>query len=92
MNKIVSITEAKAQLSALVRDAITNDINIIVVNRSHPVAVIINYERYKDLTENDFQVEIIETLNRPTWVRIKRFGVSVVEGFINTDIKDAHVE
>lgn len=49
MSKIVPIGEAKARLSELVRDLKTTD--VVLVRRSRPAAVLVDYDRFEALIE-----------------------------------------
>lgn len=49
MGKTVSLTEAKAKLNELVRDA--QDDNVVLVRHGQPAAVIVSPEHYEELLE-----------------------------------------
>ncbi|RPA55937.1 type II toxin-antitoxin system prevent-host-death family antitoxin [Gordonia oryzae] len=49
MNKLVPVSEAKAKLSELVREA--DDDDVIIMNYGRPAAVLISDRRYRSLLE-----------------------------------------
>ena len=85
MSKTVSVSEAKAKLSAMMEWTVTNQDEVIIENRGKPTAVLLPFSKYKEYRQTQKQAAREELL-----ARLQRIAVEVQQK--NLDLTQEETE